>query len=76
MDVIRHSPDNKQEAIPADVLRVHLAFPRNKLEIVQELGRGDFGSRVVLLAKAADIEEVSEVTLVAVKTLKGKYLLF
>ncbi|XP_072048964.1 tyrosine kinase receptor Cad96Ca-like [Amphiura filiformis] len=45
-----------------------LAFPRSKLEIMRELGHGEFGK--VLLAKAKGIMGINGETDVAVKTLK------
>ena len=47
-------------------------FPRNKLQITKELGRGEFGK--VMLGKATEIEPGKKETEVAVKTLKGVYL--
>ncbi|XP_022110168.1 platelet-derived growth factor receptor beta-like [Acanthaster planci] len=52
----------------ANVPTVHRAFPRDKLQIVKELGHGAFG--LVLLAEAMGITEESKTTLVAIKTLK------
>ncbi len=54
----------------ANIPNAKKPFQRNKLHIVRELGHGNFGK--VLLAQAEGILERSEVTLVAVKTLKGK----
>ena len=53
----------------ANLPSAHKAFPRDQLTFVRELGQGAFG--LVLLAKADGIIQRSEVTLVAVKTLKG-----
>ena len=46
-----------------------LAFPRARVAIEKELGRGAFGK--VLLGSASGIEENGKTTKVAVKTLKG-----
>ena len=48
-------------------------YPREKLEIMNELGQGAFGR--VLFAKATDIMGIPGEQDVAVKTLKGRIML-
>ncbi|XP_022111385.1 tyrosine-protein kinase receptor TYRO3-like isoform X2 [Acanthaster planci] len=69
LDVIGQQDNQNQGAATySNVTMVKKRFPRNQLKIVKELGHGAFG--LVLLAEATGIMESSNVTLVAVKTLK------
>ncbi len=59
---------NQSHGIYSNVPTKERAFPRDMLNILKQLGHGAFGQ--VFLAEATGIIERSEVTLVAVKTLK------
>ena len=65
---IRSSVVNTESDLNACI--INLTFPRTNLEVVRELGHGEFGK--VLMAMAKGIVDEHETTTVAVKTLKGK----
>ncbi|XP_022108626.1 tyrosine kinase receptor Cad96Ca-like [Acanthaster planci] len=70
MDAV--STAGQEQAAPsyANVCNSLIAFPRDQLTIVKEIGHGSFG--LVFLAEANGIIERSKVTKVAVKTLKDE----
>ncbi|XP_038065701.1 tyrosine-protein kinase receptor TYRO3-like isoform X1 [Patiria miniata] len=68
LDTVRGVSQEQGVATYTNVPTRHTAFPRDQLQFVKELGHGAFG--LVMLAKATGINKKSEVTEVAVKTLK------